>query len=105
MRLKDTITKDISSIMGANGFAEPITYNGVAMVAIPEIAEDNGKGNTFSSNGRAAEAFFWIAEADVSWPEPGTVIVYGSNEWTVSRLVCSAGGLHKVAVTGRESVY
>ncbi|MEN6568056.1 MAG: hypothetical protein ABFC57_17365 [Veillonellales bacterium] len=105
MSLKDNIAKDIIRIMNKQELAEVTTYDGTPITVIPQINEDNGKGNTFTNDGHAAGGFFWILEADVPYPNPGSVIAYKGINWTVARLVSTAGGLHKVAVTGRESVY
>lgn len=105
MTLKDNIAADILMIMNPDEGAESITYNGVAMLAIPEIGSDNVKGNTFTRTGSAADANFWILEVDVPKPVGGDKIMHKGVKWTVARVATSAGGLQKVAVTGKESVY
>ena len=105
MSFKDTIAADVKRVMDTNVFAESILYDGAPISAIPEVGEANQAGNTFTRNGSAGIACFWITAMDVAWPKPGSKIEFAGRKYTVSRLVSTAGGLHKVEATYKESVY
>lgn len=105
MSLADNIALDIQMLMNTAELAASITYNGLPITAIPEISEDNEKGNTFGETGASGRGWFYILESDVAWPAGGDKIMYSTLKCTVSRVASTAGGLHKVAVTYKESVY
>jgi len=105
MTLKDNIAADVLMVMNEDEGAEQITYNGTAMLAIPEIGADNVKGNTFTREGSSADAAFWVLVANVPKPIGGDKIMHNGIKWTVARVASNAGGLQKIAVTGKESVY
>ena len=97
---------DISAVFfNPDEFAETVSYNGSSILAIPEISEDNRKGNLFSNEGRAGVAYFTVKATDVVWPEASDLIAHNGITWNVARVVSSAGGMHRVECTTRESAF
>ena len=106
MGLDDMMTAEVSAVFfSSDDFAKPALYNDVDVLVVPEIGEDNRKGNTFSNEGRSGIAYFWVKETDVLWPEASDVIVYAGVTWNVARVIESGGGMHRVECTTRESAF
>lgn len=106
MSLKDVMAADISAVFfNTSEFAETVTYNGTSITAIPEIGEDNRKGNTFAASGGSGIAYFTVKESDIAWPEPPDKITYKNVTWYVARVISSDGGMHRIECTARESAF
>lgn len=99
------VALDMAAIMTLGGQAKPITYDGVGINAIPEISEDNMKGNQFATTGSAGLAYFWVLVSDVPIVKPGSKIIFNNEIWRVARLFATDGIMHRILCTGKESVY
>ncbi len=106
MSLKDIMADDVDDIFfDENENAEPITYDGTPMLAIPNIGAYPERGNEYSQEGSAARATFEIKAALVPDPRPGAEIVHSGKAWQVAKLLQSDGLVHVLLCTGQESVF
>jgi len=110
MGLREQIASDVNLVLfNTAELAEEVTYykgyekTESTITVVPEIGEDNARGNTFTNEGNAARAYFWIKASDVAWPEAPDEILYKGIYWQVARIWKSAGAFHQVQCIGRES--
>lgn len=105
MTLKTQMAADAAAVfMNENEFADRATYNGASIPVVAEPGPDKMSGNTFTSDGQADRAVFWVRETDVSEPEEGDEIIHKNKEWRVARVLESGGGMHKLECTANEAV-
>lgn len=115
MNFKDQIAKDLAVFFNKNEHADTVNYNGIEIVAIVEIGEDNVKGNTFSQQGSSDRAFFEVQESNevlqldgsattfIINPQLGDTITYKNKTWNYAHTVDQSEGVYRIECTANES--
>jgi hypothetical protein len=105
MTFKEQIAADADVFFNENEFAEPITYNGVSMLAIPEVGENPANGNLYTSEGQTARARFLVPAKDVPDPKPQDKIVHKMVTWYMAKILESDSVSHYLECTSEESAW
>lgn len=105
MTLNERMAADVAAVfLNTAEFGDAATYNGVPVTVVTELGPDRAAGNTFTSDGQADRAVFWVRTGDVPDPATGDVIIYAGKSWRVARMLESGGGMHKLECTASEAV-
>jgi hypothetical protein len=98
--LRELMEEDTSLFFDTeDGFGEAATYNDVAVTVIPEIGKELQAGNVITNelrNGFSDRAVFGVLISDVAVPVANDKIVHNGKSWTVTRLLSTESGMHRV---------
>lgn len=105
MTFKEMVLQDQATFFNLDEFGEEVLYNGLPIVVIPNLGTDLVNGNILTEQGTTARAIFYLQVTDVTVPQRGDTLTYNGVDWSVSQLIYTKQGQHKVLCTSRESVY
>lgn len=86
-----------------DSFGEEIDYDGMKILAIPEIGNTWQKGGPVTSEGVTGSAFFSVWAKDVPDPSPDDLIIYEGKTYDFLRIVETDQVIHKIECTFNES--
>lgn len=109
MNFKAQMAADAAATMDTEGgFAEFINYNGRRIIAIFEQGAELQRGDEFAANVISDEAVLHVLASDVPTPQAGDTFTredYPGKQWQVSRVLETAGGLHRLECTADEFAF
>lgn len=102
MTLKEDMLDDVGIFFNEEEFAEKILYNGISILAIPEIGEENNR-NIHDINKTYKNAVFVIKSEDVPEPGVGDNVIYNDVEYTFADILEKQTGIYRLRFINGES--